>query len=98
MAGYKQNNQLNEKDSLQDMLELEKSVVKTYVTAMTESSNKPVRAAIKSLLQDCADDQYAVFNIMKENGYYEPAPADKAVVDREKDTFTKISPTLKKAK
>ena len=97
MAGYKQNNQLNEKDSLQDMLELEKSVVKMYVTAVTEAANKPVRSAIKSLLTESADDQYEIFKLMRDNGYYEPAPADKAVIDRDKDTFKKAQTELKKA-
>ncbi|MBQ9756477.1 MAG: spore coat protein, partial [Clostridia bacterium] len=36
MQNYKADITLNEKDSLQDMLTLEKSVVKLYSTAITE--------------------------------------------------------------
>ena len=40
---YKADITLNEKDSLQDMLNLEKSLVKIYSTAMTEGASKGFR-------------------------------------------------------
>jgi len=91
MATNKQNNQLNEKDAIQDILFAEKSLVKMYGTAITESSGKPVRTAVKSLLSTAIADQYSVYSAMNDFGYYEPAPADKAVIDEQKDKFTKIS-------
>ena len=43
---YKADITLNEKDSLQDMLNLEKSLVKIYSTAMTEGVSKGFRTLI----------------------------------------------------
>ena len=91
MASQKQNNQLNEKNTLQDLLFVEKEMVKMYSTAITESCGNKVRSAIKTGLTTAIGDQYAVFNLMNELGYYEPAPADKAVIDKQKDKFEKIA-------
>ena len=94
MAGYKQKNQLNEKVALQDMLATEKEAVKMYSTAITEASTTKVRSLLKSSWQDAVSDQYGVFTLMEELGYYEPAPADKTVIDRQKDTFKKVASSL----
>jgi spore coat protein CotF len=94
MSGYKQKNQLNEKVALQDMLATEKEVVKMYSTALTESSTSKVRSIFKSSWQDAVADQYGVFTLMSELGYYEPAPADKTVIDKQKDNFKKVANSL----
>ncbi len=98
MAICKKENQLNEKDSLQDMLLLEKSLAKIYVTALTEASGKSVRSTLKNGLTSTLNTQFSVYKTMNECGYYEPAPADKAVIDTKKETFEKVLNTLKQAK
>ena len=50
-TSYKAEVTLNEKDSLQDMLNLEKSAVKLYSTAMTEGCSKGFRTLVKELLR-----------------------------------------------
>ncbi|MCQ2399527.1 MAG: spore coat protein [Clostridia bacterium] len=90
MAGYKQSTQLNEKDSLQDMLNIEKEVVKLYTTALTEADGAKVRSAFKTSWETATNDQFGVYRLMKKSGYYQPAVADKAVIDRQKDTFSKV--------
>lgn len=89
MAGFKQRTQLNEQDSLQDMLNLEKEVVKLYTTAVTEADGSKVRQAFKWGLDGALFDQYEVYGVMKKSGYYQPAVADKGVIDRQKDKFCK---------
>ena len=98
MAICKKENQLNEKDSLQDMLLLEKALAKIYVTALTESSGKSVRSALKNGLTSTLNTQSSVYKTMNKCGYYEPAPADKSVIDNKKETFEKVLTTLKQAK
>lgn len=91
MAGYKQNNQFNEKDSLQDILIAEKEVVKMYTTAVTEADGNRVFSALKTAWEGAVGDQHGVYELMKKNGYYEPQVADKSIIDREKDTFKKAA-------
>ena len=67
----KQQIQLNEKDSLQDMLNLEKEIVKLYSTALTEGNGSKFRTMVKNHLVDSANDQFEVFTQMAENNYYE---------------------------
>ena len=90
----KQQNQLNEKDSLQDMLMAEKAMVKMYSTALTEASGKTVRTVLKNGFNECVTDQHGLFKTMSDCGYYEPAPADKAVIDKQRDAFIKVSDML----
>ena len=86
----KQQIQLNEKDSLQDMLNLEKEIVKLYSTALTEGNGSKVRTMVKNHLVDSANDQFEVFTQMAENNYYEVKPADKAVIDEQKANFKQV--------
>lgn len=86
----KQQIQLNEKDSLQDMLNLEKEIVKLYSTAPTEGNGSKFRTMVKNHLVDSANDQFEVFTQMAENNYYEVKPADKAVIDEQKANFKQV--------
>lgn len=97
MPSPKQKNQLNEKDTLTDMLLIEKSLVKVYATALTEAATKNVRTTFKNNFTGATSDQYNLFCTMSESGYYEPAPADKAVVDKQKDTFETVKKQLQNA-
>ncbi len=81
---------LTEKDVLTDILTGEKDLVKLYSTAMTEASGKDVRRVLKTNMNETAEGQYAVFCKMKASGYYEPKPADKAMIDEKADSFAKV--------
>ena len=81
---------LTEKDALTDILTGEKDLVKLYSTAMTEASGKDVRKILKTNMFETAEDQYTVFCKMQQSGYYEPKPADKAIIDEKVDTFSKV--------
>lgn len=90
MKGYKSEITLNEKDSLTDMLLLEKELVKIYASALTEGATRGFRNAVKSNLDGAAGDQYAVFSAMQKQGLYDPTPADRAVAVEKKQNFTQI--------
>ena len=70
MSNYKADITLNEKDSLQDMLNLEKSLVKIYSTAITEGCSKGFRTLVKEHWNEATEDQLKVFLQMTEHGYY----------------------------
>ena len=85
---------LNEKDSLQDMLNLEKTIVKVYATAMTEGVSKGFRDVVYKHLNDTCDDQLNVFMQMTELGYAKVQSAEDSVLQAEKEKFSKAKQTF----
>ena len=86
---------LNEKDTLQDMLDAEKQLMSLYTTALFEGSTKSIRKSFSTNLLGVAENQYCIFNQMKSRGYYEPQPAKKPMIDEANDTFKKQKNSLK---
>ena len=87
---------LNERDSLVDLLNSEKQLVKLYGTALTEASTKQLRSLLRTQFAEAAEDQFSVFEQMQQHDYYAPKPADKAIVDQKKDDFGSALPRMKK--
>ncbi len=94
MSNYKADITLNEKDSLQDMLNLEKSLVKIYSTAMTEGASKGFRTLVKKHWQESTDDQMQVFLQMTEHGYYQVESAQETMLSEQKNKFLKVKNQL----
>ena len=90
----KKESSLNEKDSLQDMLNIEKQIVQLYSTAVMESSNKNLRKLLKQNFQEVAEDQFTVYQQMVNANYYKTKPADKATIDEKITNFTKVKSQL----
>ncbi len=86
---------LNEKDTLQDLLESEKQLMEIYTTALYEGSNKSVRKSFSTNLLGVAESQYCIFTQMQSRGYYEPKPAVKAMLDEANETYKKQKKQLK---
>jgi len=86
---------LNEKDTLQDMLEAEKQLMSLYTTALFEGSTKSVRKSFQTNLVGVAENQYCIFTQMQSRGYYEPQPAKKNMIDQANDTYKKQKKQLK---
>ena len=94
MASYKAEVTLNEQDSLQDMLNLEKTMVKAYATAMTEGASKGFRNLVKSNLIDTTSDQMDVFLAMTNKGYYKVQSAEEKMLKQQKETFKEVQSQL----
>lgn len=86
---------LNEKDTLQDLLESEKQLMTLYTTALYEGSSKTVRKSFSENLLGVAENQFNIFTQMQSRGYYEPAPAKKDMIDEATKTFKKQKKELK---
>ena len=86
---------LNEKDTLQDMLESEKQLMEIYTTALFEGSTKAVRKNFSTNLLGVAENQFCLFTQMQSRGYYEPQPAKKAMLDEANNTYKKQKNQLK---
>ena len=91
---YKAEITLNEKDSLQDMLNLEKSLVKIYSTAMTEGCSNGFRTLIKDHWNQATDDQMEVFLQMTEHGYYQVESAPEQILSEHKEKYCKVKNQL----
>jgi spore coat protein CotF len=89
MSDYKIDVTLNEKDSLQDMLNVEKNLVKVYSTAMTEGCSQGFRTLIKSHWGESVEDQMNVFLQMTEHGYYKVESAPEQLLSEQKKKFNK---------
>ncbi len=89
---YKADITLNEKDSLFDLLTLEKNLVKVYAQVLTESISKGFYTLVKNLLNETAAEQSEVFLMLTDSGYYrvESAPEDELLRVRRQ-----FSPALK---
>ena len=91
---YKTEYSLNEKDSLQDMLNIEKSLVKIYSTAMTEGCSNGFRTLIKNHWEKATEDQMQVFLEMTDHGYYQVQSAEETVLKEHKKKFEPIKKQL----
>lgn len=94
MANYKAEVTLNEQDSLQDMLNLEKTMVKVYATAMTEGASKGFRNLVKTNLIDTTSDQLDVFLAMTNKGYYKVESAPEETLKEQRDNFKEVKSQL----
>ena len=94
MSDYKSDITLNEKDSLQDMLNLEKTLTKVYATALTEGASTGFRNMVKNHFDETADDQLAVFLAMTDKGYYKVQSAPETQLKDEKNKFMKVQSSL----
>lgn len=86
---------LNEKDTLQDMLDCEKQLMSLYTTALFEGSTKSLRNNFSQNLLAVAENQYCIYTQMNTRGYYEPKPVDKNSLDTAATTFKKQKNSLK---
>ncbi len=94
MQGYKADCTLNEKDSLQDLLMQEKTMMKVYSTAWTEGVSKGFRTLLKNHIVETATDQLNVFCAMTERDYYKVESAPETTLSEQRDKFSKIKSQL----
>ena len=94
MSGYKAEVTLNEKDSLMDLLNLEKSIVKVYATAITEGCSKGFRTTVKGLLNEAVEEQVGVFFLMTERDYAKVESAPEEQLNNLKNKFCNVKSQL----
>ena len=70
MRDYKADITLNEEDSLIDLLNAEKNLLKTYSVVISESVSKGVRGQVLKNLKAQIESQISVFFLMTELDYY----------------------------
>lgn len=81
---------LNEKDTLSDMLSSEKEVMQAYNIALMEGSNKGIRKEIMKNYSASSENQFKVFSLMEERGFYPLKPAEEQDIKTQSETFRKF--------
>lgn len=88
------NNVLGEKEILCDILNTEKDLVKVYSFALTESSCANMRKVMLQNLDRTAEDQFSVFNMMINKGYYQTKDAQEQDMQQAKQKFQQLQSQL----
>ncbi|MDR3292831.1 MAG: spore coat protein [Clostridiales bacterium] len=87
-----------EKDYLQEMLNLEKTIVKTYGEMITESACPQLRTLLNRNFDEAGEIQFNVYTAMADKGYYKVKPAPMQDITEAKtaaDTFKQEISKLK---
>ena len=79
---------MNEKDSLNDILMQEKEMIKTYGTFLPEGSTSQIRNIMKKNMDVLDQQQYEVFNVMKQRGYYNVNEAQSKQINDVKNMYS----------
>ena len=95
MANYKADTSLNERDSLLDVLFIEKQLVKLYAFSLTEGVSKGFRELIKSIFESTVENQFNLFLNITETGHAKVTSAEIEDKKMAKEQFSKIKKTLK---
>lgn len=66
---------MSEQELLTDLLNSEKSMVKDYAGNCTEAACPKLRNLLIDFMSECSQDQYAVFEQMKQRNMYKTKPA-----------------------
>lgn len=88
------NNIMGEKEILFDILNSEKELIKTYSTAVTESSCANMRQVLMNNFKQCAEDQFNVYNAMRDKGYYQGKDAQDKDVQQAKQKYQQLQSQL----
>ncbi len=94
MSNYKADITLNEKDSLQDVLSVEKWLVKLYATVLTEGVSNGFRTVVKENFDQATHAQLDVFMQMCEHDYYRVQAATEEELKVQKDKFEPVKNQL----
>ena len=87
MSSYKAEVTLNEKDSLIDLLTVEKALVKLYALCITEGCSQGFRNMVKRHLSESIANQMDTFLLLTELGYYRVESAEEETLKKLKDKF-----------
>jgi len=71
------NESMTQKEVLNDLLNCEKTMVKTYATFVTEASCGQLHQLLERQMMECAEDHFSVFQLMKQRNMYQGKMATK---------------------
>ena len=75
-----QNSSMTEQELLTDLLHSERAAIKEYASNCTESSDMKLRDLLIDCMSECSEDQFAVFEQMKQRALYKTQPAQQQAI------------------
>lgn len=78
---------MSEQDLLNDLLNQEKQLMSNYSTFISEASCENLRKVLTNQFNQTCQDQYQVFDQMRQKGYYQTKDAQAQEVQQIKDTY-----------
>ena len=85
---------MSEQDLLNDLLNQEKQLMSTYSTYISEASCENLRKILVNQFNQTTQDQYQVFDQMRQKGYYQVKDANAQEVQQAKDNFRNMQSEL----
>ncbi len=84
---------LTEQDLLTDLLNQEKQMISAYAAYIQEASCPTLRKVLMSQMSQTCQDQYQVFDQMRQKGYYTPKDAPDKDVQAAKSSLKNMLQT-----
>ena len=78
---------MSEKELLNDLLNEEKQIVKSYATYVTEASCQNLRQLLIRNMTECSEDQYNIFDQMRQRQMYNQKNAQSQDVTQAKESI-----------
>ena len=85
---------MSEQDLLNDLLNQEKQLMSSYTTYIQEASCENLRKILTNQFNQTSQDQYQVFDQMRQKGYYQTKDASDQEVQQAKDNFKNMQQGL----
>lgn len=82
--------QMSEQEMLTDLLSQEKQLVKDYASDLTEASCQNLRTLLTSIMTECSEDQYCVFDQMRTRNMYATKQAPSNEVQTAKQNMDQL--------
>jgi len=86
---------LSEKESLMDMLTMEKELISMYTTSIMDMDSQNLRQTLSYNLHEAFLDQYGIYRNMNSRGYYPVQMAPISEVQQACQQYTQIGQQLK---
>jgi spore coat protein CotF len=86
--------QLSEQDLLNDLLTQEKQFISAYSTFISEASCPNLRHILMTNFDQVCEDQYQIFDLMRQKGYYQTKDAQDNEVNTAKQKFSQMKNQL----
>ena len=81
---------LNDQDRMEDLLSQEKYLMGAYSTFIPEATCPQLRKVLTDNFNDCAQNQYMLFDKMSQMGWYPVKPAPTQEVDAARQKFQQM--------
>lgn len=84
------NSSMTEQEMLTDLLHSERAAVKQYAENCTESGCMNLRSLLINCMSEVSEDQFAVFEQMKQRNLYKTTPAQQQEIQTAKQDMTQL--------